>query len=73
MTLDNTPSSVTFSSGASGQPDLRFLHYNDVYHIDSGWVFSTLQKRTRKEDKKGKKNQEKKRKAHPMVVFENLC
>lgn len=59
MTLDNIPSSATFSSGASGQPDLRFLHYNDVYHIDSGWVFSTLQKRTRKEEKKGKKTKKK--------------
>ncbi|KAI0473198.1 Metallo-dependent phosphatase [Xylariaceae sp. FL0804] len=28
--------SVTYSSGAhSGPPDLRILHYNDVYHVDS--------------------------------------
>lgn len=27
--------SITFSSGkAQGAPDLRLLHYNDVYHID---------------------------------------
>lgn len=29
-------SSVTFSSGATGPPDLRLLHYNDVYHIEGG-------------------------------------
>jgi 5'-nucleotidase len=28
--------SVTYSSGAhDGPPDLRLLHYNDVYHVDS--------------------------------------
>ncbi|KAI1501320.1 flagellar associated protein [Biscogniauxia marginata] len=28
--------SITYSSGAhEGPPDLRFLHYNDVYHVDS--------------------------------------
>jgi 5'-nucleotidase len=31
-------SSVTYSSGASGPPELRLLHYNDVYHIDAGCV-----------------------------------
>ncbi|KAF8421489.1 Metallo-dependent phosphatase-like protein [Tirmania nivea] len=29
-------SSVTHSSGATGPPDLRFLHYNDVYHLSGG-------------------------------------
>lgn len=28
--------SVTYSSGATGSPDLRFLHYNDVYHLCGG-------------------------------------
>ncbi|KAF8454468.1 Metallo-dependent phosphatase-like protein [Kalaharituber pfeilii] len=27
---------VTYASGATGPPDLRFLHYNDVYHISAG-------------------------------------
>ena len=28
--------SVTFSSGShDGPPDLRLLHYNDVYHVDA--------------------------------------
>lgn len=28
--------SVTYSSGThDGPPDLRLLHYNDVYHVDS--------------------------------------
>lgn len=28
--------SVTYSSGArDGPPDLRLLHYNDVYHVDA--------------------------------------
>ncbi|KAL1966178.1 hypothetical protein VTN77DRAFT_4730 [Rasamsonia byssochlamydoides] len=28
--------SVTFSSGREGPPDLRLLHYNDVYHVEPG-------------------------------------
>ncbi|KAF8253844.1 Metallo-dependent phosphatase [Wilcoxina mikolae CBS 423.85] len=36
MTVDTTPSSVTYSSRATGTPDLRLLHYNDVYHIEGG-------------------------------------
>lgn len=28
--------SVTYSSGhADGPPELRFVHYNDVYHVDA--------------------------------------
>ena len=27
---------VTFSSQRTGAADLRFLHYNDVYHIEYG-------------------------------------
>ncbi|RPA92859.1 Metallo-dependent phosphatase [Choiromyces venosus 120613-1] len=33
---DTVTESVTYSSGAIGGPDLRFLHFNDVYHIDAG-------------------------------------
>ncbi|KAI5845791.1 Metallo-dependent phosphatase-like protein [Morchella snyderi] len=29
-------SSITYSSGAVGEVDLRLLHFNDVYHIDAG-------------------------------------
>ncbi|KAG0643879.1 Metallo-dependent phosphatase-like protein [Tuber brumale] len=32
---DTATESITYSSGATGEPDLRFLHYNDVYHIDA--------------------------------------
>ncbi|TGZ78126.1 Metallo-dependent phosphatase [Ascodesmis nigricans] len=34
---DAAPSSITYDFGAAsrGSPDLRFLHYNDVYHIES--------------------------------------
>ncbi|KAI9847569.1 MAG: hypothetical protein M1837_002143 [Sclerophora amabilis] len=27
---------VTHATGRSGNPDLRFLHYNDVYHVEAG-------------------------------------
>ncbi|KAL9055936.1 MAG: hypothetical protein Q9162_003232 [Coniocarpon cinnabarinum] len=27
--------SITHQSGRSGPPDLRFIHYNDVYHVDA--------------------------------------
>jgi hypothetical protein len=27
--------SITFDSKRQGGPDLRFVHYNDVYHIES--------------------------------------
>lgn len=39
MPSENAPSSVTHASGAAddGAPDLRLLHYNDVYHIDQGY------------------------------------
>ncbi|KAI0133992.1 Metallo-dependent phosphatase-like protein [Xylariales sp. AK1849] len=52
--------SVTYSSGShDGPPDLRILHYNDVYHVDAasaepvGGVarFMTLVKRYREDDK----------------------
>ena len=54
--------SVTYSSGAhNGPPDLRLLHYNDVYHVDSssaepvGGVarFMTLVKHYREDEKFG--------------------
>ncbi|KZF25145.1 5'-nucleotidase [Xylona heveae TC161] len=28
--------SITFSSGRNDPPDLRLLHYNDVYHVEAG-------------------------------------
>ncbi|KAJ5779880.1 hypothetical protein N7457_007600 [Penicillium paradoxum] len=28
--------SVTYSSDRTGAPDLRLIHFNDVYHVDSG-------------------------------------
>lgn len=52
--------SVTYSSGPhDGPPDLRILHYNDVYHVDSssaepvGGVarFMTLIKHYREDEK----------------------
>ena len=34
---DENTESVTYSSGnIHGRPDLRFLHYNDVYHVEPG-------------------------------------
>ncbi|KAI1081523.1 Metallo-dependent phosphatase [Whalleya microplaca] len=58
--------SVTYSSGTfDGPPDLRILHYNDVYHVDSsssepvGGVarFMTLVKHYKEDDKfKGQSN-----------------
>ena len=54
--------SVTYSSGAhNGPADLRLLHYNDVYHVDSssaepvGGVarFMTLVKHYREDEKFG--------------------
>ncbi|EED20999.1 5'-nucleotidase, putative [Talaromyces stipitatus ATCC 10500] len=27
---------ITYSSGQEGAPDLRLIHYNDVYHVESG-------------------------------------
>ncbi|KAL6238355.1 hypothetical protein BDW75DRAFT_227989 [Aspergillus navahoensis] len=29
-------SSVTYSSNRNGNPDLRLIHYNDVYHVEPG-------------------------------------
>lgn len=35
---DDPSTSVTYTSGhpAAGAPDLRLLHFNDVYHIEAG-------------------------------------
>jgi hypothetical protein len=34
---DDSTASVTHSSGRSdGAPDLRIIHYNDVYHVEPG-------------------------------------
>jgi len=39
MAIEDAPSSITYASGAAdGAPDLRILHYNDVYHIDQGYM-----------------------------------
>ncbi|KAL7271992.1 hypothetical protein RUND412_005216 [Rhizina undulata] len=35
MTTSTANSSITYASGATGDVDLRLLHYNDVYHIDA--------------------------------------
>lgn len=52
--------SVTYSSGShDGPPDLRILHYNDVYHVDSSSAepvggaarFMTLVKQYREDPK----------------------
>ncbi|KAJ5884647.1 hypothetical protein N7495_009157 [Penicillium taxi] len=34
--LESDGSSVTFATERTGPPDLRLLHYNDVYHVSSG-------------------------------------
>ncbi|KAJ5593807.1 uncharacterized protein N7459_000015 [Penicillium hispanicum] len=34
-TLDSDGLSVTYASDRAGPPDLRLIHYNDVYHVDS--------------------------------------
>lgn len=33
-TLDTDGLSVTYSSDRTGSPDLRLIHYNDVYHVE---------------------------------------
>ncbi|KAL7272837.1 hypothetical protein RUND412_004334 [Rhizina undulata] len=35
MTTSTANSSITYASGATGDVDLRLLHYNDAYHIDA--------------------------------------
>ncbi|KAJ5321644.1 5'-Nucleotidase/apyrase [Penicillium brevicompactum] len=35
-TLETDGLSVTHSSDRSGSPDLRLIHYNDVYHVEEG-------------------------------------
>jgi 2',3'-cyclic-nucleotide 2'-phosphodiesterase (5'-nucleotidase family) len=35
-TLESDGLSVTYASDRSGAPDLRLIHYNDVYHVESG-------------------------------------
>lgn len=32
--LDTDGSSVTYASDRTGIPDLRLIHYNDVYHVE---------------------------------------
>lgn len=32
--LDSDGLFVTHSSGRTGPPDLRLIHYNDVYHVE---------------------------------------
>ncbi|KAL2817500.1 Metallo-dependent phosphatase-like protein [Aspergillus cavernicola] len=34
--LESDGFSVTYSSERTGAPDLRLIHYNDVYHVESG-------------------------------------
>ncbi|KAL4916179.1 hypothetical protein BDW62DRAFT_212191 [Aspergillus aurantiobrunneus] len=34
--IETDGSSVTYSSDRTGIPDLRLVHYNDVYHVESG-------------------------------------
>ncbi|KAJ6080516.1 hypothetical protein N7467_010269 [Penicillium canescens] len=34
--LDTDGHSVTYCSDRTGSPDLRLIHYNDVYHVESG-------------------------------------
>ena len=39
ISLTSSTESVTYSSGRNtndGPPDLRILHYNDVYHVEPG-------------------------------------
>lgn len=33
-TLDSDGLSVTYTSDRTGAPDLRLIHYNDVYHVE---------------------------------------
>lgn len=32
--IETDGSSVTYSSERTGVPDLRLIHYNDVYHVE---------------------------------------
>jgi hypothetical protein len=32
--IETDGSSVTYSSERTGAPDLRLIHYNDVYHVE---------------------------------------
>lgn len=32
--IETEGSSVTYSSERAGVPDLRLIHYNDVYHVE---------------------------------------
>ncbi|PKY01009.1 Metallo-dependent phosphatase [Aspergillus campestris IBT 28561] len=36
MSVADSGSSVTHSSDRTGTPDLRLIHYNDVYHVEPG-------------------------------------
>lgn len=33
-TLESDGLSVTYTSDRTGAPDLRLIHYNDVYHVE---------------------------------------
>lgn len=35
-TLASDGLSVTYTSDRHGAPDLRLIHYNDVYHVEYG-------------------------------------
>lgn len=35
--LDADGLSVTYASDRTGAPDLRLIHYNDVYHVEYGF------------------------------------
>lgn len=36
--LDSDGLSVTYTSDRTGAPDLRLIHYNDVYHVEYALV-----------------------------------
>jgi len=41
-TLDCDGLSVTYTSDRTGCPDLRLIHYNDVYHVEYAMRFLDL-------------------------------
>jgi hypothetical protein len=40
--LDTDGHSVTYYSDQTGSPDLRLIHYNDVYHVEYAPLWSSL-------------------------------
>lgn len=40
MSVADSGSSITHSSDRTGTPDLRLIHYNDVYHVE--YVCTTI-------------------------------